>query len=177
MSVKLGEDAALAASLFRQFRRFVAGVDRASFVAVAAAMAGMAGLVAMQVFFRYALSNSIDWAEEVARLFFVWAMFLAIPHGVRSGVHVGIDVLVAQFPVVVQTLLFRIMAVLGAVLMAVIFWFSVQVTAGKWQELMPTIDVTAAVYYIAVLIAAGHTLLHLGVLAWGGPRAWEEVDG
>lgn len=177
MTTETGGDAASAAPLFCRFRAFVASVDRASFVVVAAAMAGMAGLVAMQVFFRYALSNSIDWAEEVARLFFVWAIFMAIPHGIRRGVHVGIDVLVGLFPPSVQSALFRVTAMLGGVLMAIVFYYSVLVTQGKWEELMPTIDVTASVYYIAVLIASAHALLHLGVLVWGGPRAWEDIDG
>ena len=42
---------------------------------------------------------------------------------------------------------------------------------------MPTINVTSAVYYIAVLVAAGHSLLHLLLLAWGGAKTWASIDG
>ena len=36
-------------------------------------------LVVFQVLTRYLFSYSIAWADEVSRLTFVWAMFLAIP--------------------------------------------------------------------------------------------------
>ena len=48
-------------------------------------------LVVFQVLTRYLFSYSIAWADEVSRLTFVWAMFLAIPHGLKAGVYVGID--------------------------------------------------------------------------------------
>lgn len=159
------------------FTRLRAAVDRLDCVtkyAVIGAMAVMTILVVTQVIFRYAFSSAIDWSEEVARLAFVWAMFLAIPHGIRRGVHVGIDALVVRFSQSVQDLLFRMTALLGAGLMAVIFWFAWDVTLYTWPEMMPTLNLTAAVYYVAVLFAAIHSLLHLALLAWGGSTTWEE---
>jgi len=164
---------AAAGPLFFRCRDALEEIDRASYVLVVAAMGGMAVLVSMQVFFRYALASLIDWADEVSRLFFVWAMFLAIPHGIRFGVHVGIDVAVRRFGVATQALLFRAMAACSGVLMVVVFVYATQVVGEKWQELMPTINITAAVYYLAVLICAGHAALHLAILAWGGPRTWD----
>lgn len=161
-----------AGSLLDRARAAVARIDRVSFWLIVGAMGGMAGLVSLQVFMRYALASSIDWAEEVSRLFFVWTMFLAIPHGVRAGVHVGIDVLVLQFPENLQERLFRVMAGLGSLLMLVVFGYALIVVRQTWQELMPTVNVTAAVYYIAVLISAGHAFLHLALLGWGGSKIW-----
>jgi TRAP-type C4-dicarboxylate transport system permease small subunit len=113
----------------------------------------------------------------MSRLAFVWTIFLALPHGVRFGIHVGIDVVVNKFSARLQDLMFRLSALLGAVLMIVVFHFGLQVTQDGWAELMPTINVTSAVYYIAVLIAAGHSLLHLLLLAWGGAKTWASIDG
>lgn len=151
-------------------------VDRVSFVVIVAAMGAMAILVAAQVFFRYALSSSIDSADELSRLLFVWAMFLAIPHGIPRGIHVGVDILVALLPGRLRSVLFRLTSALGAVLMAAVLWAAVIVTGDKWQELMPTIDVTAAVYYMAVVLSAGHSLLHLLLLAMAGEPDREGVE-
>lgn len=164
---------ASAGRLFSRLRAGLMALDAVSRWAVIGAMAVMAALVIGQVFFRYALSNSLDWAEEVARLAFVWAIFLAIPHGIRRGIHVGIDVVVLLLPDGARTALFRLGAVFGAVLMAVVLVYGWQVTLDTWSELMPTVDVTSAVYYIAVLVAAGHSLAHLLLLAWGGPGTWD----
>ncbi|EPX79413.1 Tripartite ATP-independent periplasmic transporter, DctQ component [Litoreibacter arenae DSM 19593] len=149
-------------------------IDRSTLFLVVGAMAAMAILVVGQVIFRYVFNSAIDWAEEVARLAFVWAMFLAIPHGIRRGVHVGIDALVVRFSQGLQDRLFRLSALIGAALMAVIFAYAWQVTVYTWPELMPTLNLTAAVYYIAILIAAVHSVLHLLLLAWGGRSTWEE---
>ncbi|KKL47458.1 hypothetical protein LCGC14_2335330, partial [marine sediment metagenome] len=153
-----------ASRLLIGLRGAVERLDRVSRIVVIAAMAVMTGLVVSQVVARYAFSSALDWSEEVARLAFVWTMFLAIPHGIRHGVHVGIDALVVKLPARTQAMLFRVTAVFGAVLMAAVFWFGLQVTVSTWPELMPTLPVTAAVYYVAILISAGHSLLHLVVL-------------
>lgn len=159
---------------FQRARAGLDRLDRSTLFMVIAAMAIMTVLVVGQVVFRYVFSSAIDWAEEVARLAFVWAMFLAIPHGIRKGVHVGIDALVIRFSEGLQDRLFRLSALIGAALMLVIFWYAWQVTAYTWPDKMPTLNLTAAIYYIAILIAAIHSMLHLILLVWGGPSTWEE---
>ena len=154
-------------------RRALDKLDAVSRWVIIAAMAAMTILIVTQVFFRYMLSNSIDWAEESARITFVWAIFLAIPHGIRRGIHVGIDVVVNLLPSDWQDRLFRLSAILGIVLMAVVLVFAVRVTGDTWNTRLPTIDLTSAIYYIAVLIAAGHSILHLTLLGWGGSSTWQ----
>jgi len=170
------EPALAAGSIFKLLINLVRGIDSLSFWAVVICMALMAALVSAQVFFRYILSSSIDSADELSRLFFVWAMFLAIPHGIKSGVHIGIDVIVRRLAENIRTQLSRLMSLAGAMLMGLVFVVTISVIGDKWQELMPTMDITAAVYYIAVLIATGHAFLHLLVLAWGGPEIWQEIE-
>lgn len=145
-------------------RHFLHGLvlfDRTSYYAILVVMSMMTLFVSAQVFTRYALSSSIDSADELSRLFFVWAIFLAIPHGIKVGIHVGIDALVSHFPMGLQQRLDQLMAWIGAAMMAALFWISLGAVASKWQELMPTLPVTAAVFYLPVLICAGHSCLHL----------------
>ncbi len=158
--------------VFLAARAWLARLDAVTRWLVIGAMAVMTALVVAQVVFRYAFSSSIDWSEETARLAFVWAMFLALPHGIRAGVHVGIDALVVTLPQRAQDLIFRVTAFMGAALMAAIFWFATEVAIYTWPELMPTLNMTAAVYYIAVLVAAAHSILHLVLLGWGGAETW-----
>src|SRR5690606_1745916 len=101
---------------------------------------------------------------------FIWAMFLAIPHGIKYGVHVGIDLFIMPLSAAKKNLLFRIMSAAGTILMAAVFYASYIAVIDKWQELMPTLPVTAAVYYIPVLICAAHSFVHLLYLVWLGQR-------
>jgi TRAP-type C4-dicarboxylate transport system permease small subunit len=159
---------------FLLLMKLVRKIDYASFGAIVFCMGAMTLLVSTQVFLRYVLSSSIDSADELSRLFFVWAIFLAIPHGLKSGIHVGIDVLVCRFNQSLQTQISRLMSFSSAGLMGLVFVITIFVVGDKWQEQMPTLGITAAVYYIAVLIATFHTFLHLVLLAWGGPTIWAE---
>lgn len=54
---------------------------------------GMALLVAVQVFFRYALNHSIFWSEELARFLLVWLTFLGASVVYRRGAHASVDFL------------------------------------------------------------------------------------
>ena len=161
---------------FLAYRSLVAGIDRVSRIVVIAALAVMTAIVSVQVLLRYGFNYSIDSADELARLFFVWSMFLGIPHGIRYGVHVGIDILTALLPKLVQDGLFRIMCGVSAILMGIVTVATVYVAADTWDELMPTVNVTAAVFYIAVLAATVHAILHLLVLIWGGVHSWHDID-
>jgi TRAP-type C4-dicarboxylate transport system permease small subunit len=53
----------------------------------------MALLVAVQVFFRYILNQSLFWSEEMARYFLVWLTFLGATAAYYRHAHPGVDVL------------------------------------------------------------------------------------
>jgi len=161
---------------WRAARAALLGLDRVSRWVLIACMGVMTLIVSAQVFYRYVLGSSIDSADELSRLMFVWVIFLAIPHGLKHGVHVGIDIVVMKLPEHVRTRLFQLMAACTALLMAAIFQAAWVATLDKWQELMPTLPVTAAVYYIPVLICAAHGFLHAVLLTRFGPRLWEDVQ-
>ncbi|MGB3836932.1 TRAP transporter small permease [Castellaniella sp.] len=147
-------------------------LDQLSVAGIVLTMAGMTIIVTLQVVWRHILNSSIDSADELSRLLFVWAMFLAIPQGIKYGVHVGIDLLVSALSPSVKEILFRLMSLAAAVLMAAVAIAAWDATLGKWQALMPTLPISAAVFYIAVLVCAVHSVLHLILFTWGGSRIW-----
>lgn len=146
--------------LFDRFRAALDLWDLASRWLIVASLGTMTVLVSLQVFFRYVLGSSIDWADECSRLLFVWSMFLAIPHGVRTGVHVGIDLLVKRFPPIVRTALFRCCAALSMALFGLVFAQSLRAAHAALGEMMPTLEITAAVFYLPVTLAMAHGALH-----------------
>ena len=160
---------------FGALKRLVGVVDATTYWGIVAVMGLMATIVSLQVFWRYVLGSSIDSADELSRLFFIWAIFLAIPHGVKHGVHVGIDLFVMLMPVGMREMLFRAMAAISTLLMLMVTLGAWVATIDRWSEQMPTLAITSSVYYIAVLICGLHAFLHLALLAWGGSRTWEEI--
>ena len=50
------------------------------------------------VFSRYVIRSTFTWYDEIARLLFVWIVFLGAAVGVRRGAHFRLHLLVDRFP-------------------------------------------------------------------------------
>lgn len=142
-------------------RRALAAIDRVVATVIIAIMACMVVVVSLQVLLRYAFNTSIDWADDIGRLLFVWGIFLTIPLGIREGIHIGIELVVKLFSPAVQRTLVRIMGTLTTVMMAIVCYQAIMVTIDQWDEQLPTLDVTVAIFMIPVAIGAAHSVLHL----------------
>lgn len=146
-------------------------IDTVSRWSIVGLMGLMILVVSAQVALRYGLAMSMDFAEELSRLCFVWAVFLAIPHGVPRAGHVGIDLVIARVPPALQMGLLRAIALASALLMSVVGWFSAVAAADTWDQLMPTLDLSSGWFYIAVCVGAAHSTLHLIMAALSPDRA------
>jgi TRAP-type C4-dicarboxylate transport system permease small subunit len=146
-------------------------LDHAIMALLLVAVGAMVGVVSAQVVLRYGFNLSIDWADEISRLAFVWSIFLAIPLGVRQGAHIGIDIVVQKLPLPVQAGLRRVAAVLSAAMMAMIAWASLGVAREQWDELMATLDWSVGWFIVPVGAGALLSALHLLRIAVEGPPA------
>ena len=68
----------------------------------------------IQVIARYILLISTPWTEELARLFFVWAVFLGAAIGVKRNLHTRVDFLFVRLPPRAAALLLSVMDLLLA---------------------------------------------------------------
>lgn len=84
----------------------------------------MALLVAVQVFCRYVLNQSLFWSEELARYFLVWLTFLGASAAYYKGAHPGVDILYNRMTPVVR----RVSAVL--IHLSAIALFAVMIVYG-----------------------------------------------
>lgn len=151
--------------------RVLDALDRAVVAALLLAVAVMVVVVSAQVALRYGLNRSIDWADEISRLAFVWSIFLGIPLGVRHGSHIGIDLLVDRFPARLRALLKRGGALVCAAMMLLIGWASFIVAREQWGELMATVDYSVGWFTVPVGIGALLSALHLVRIAFVGEPA------
>lgn len=151
--------------------RVLGWLDHAIMGLLLIAVATMVGVVSAQVALRYGFNQSIDWADEVSRLAFVWSIFLAIPLGVRQGAHIGIDIIVNKLPAVVQASLRRLAAALSAAMMLAIAWAALGVAREQWDELMATLDWSVGWFIVPVGLGAMLSGLHLVRIVVQGPPA------
>lgn len=145
----------------RPMAHVIAALDVSVGWALVAMITVMVAVVSAQVALRYMANSSIDWADELARLCFVWSIFLAIPLGIKGGAHIGIEMVAARLPVRVRGALARVVAVLGACLLLLVAWESAVIAWDQWDELMASMSASAAWFLVPLVIAGVHGALHL----------------
>ncbi|RXJ74192.1 TRAP transporter permease DctQ [Veronia nyctiphanis] len=143
------------------FENVLSRIDAVARSVLLTCMVVMISVVASQVFMRYVLNSSIDWADEVSRMAFVWSIFIAIPLGVREGAHVGIDILTNRLPKQLARATARVMLSLAFVLMCVVTYESIHVATQTWSERLGAIDISSSYFFVAVIVGSAHTGLHL----------------
>lgn len=67
-------------------------------VLLAGALAAMAVIMGVQVFFRYVLGASLSWSEELTRYLFIWAGFLSVSYCTKKCISIKIEQFVSLFP-------------------------------------------------------------------------------
>jgi TRAP-type C4-dicarboxylate transport system permease small subunit len=147
----------------------LATLDAAVAWVLCVAMAVMVAVVGGQVALRYGFNSSIDWADEIARLTFVWSIFLAIALGIKTGSHIGIEVLVARLPTALRGALARLVALVCAAALALVAWQSVVVAHDQWDELMGAVNVSSGWFLVPLVIGGTHGALHLLWIVLNGP--------
>jgi C4-dicarboxylate transporter DctQ subunit len=65
---------------------------------VASLLALMTVITCVNVFFRYVLGASIDWAFEFTTFLFAALIFIGAAWGVKLGAHIGVDAVVKLMP-------------------------------------------------------------------------------
>lgn len=55
-------------------------------------------VMGLQVFMRYVMNNSLSWAEEISRYFFIWFTFLGVSYSVKNEKHIRVDILKNYIP-------------------------------------------------------------------------------
>jgi TRAP-type C4-dicarboxylate transport system permease small subunit len=146
------------------YDRALATVDTVSSWVVMTAMAVLTVVVTVQVFFRYVLNESLDWGWDVPRLCFIVALLLAIPLALARNLHVGVELLSEVIDVRWRRIIYRFNAVLMTALMLVVAYYAVVLGRATWDQRMPGLDVSVGYFYLALLVAAVHSVLHL--LRW-----------
>ena len=149
--------------------RVLGSLDQAAKIVIIVTMGAMVAIVSAEVFCRYVLRSSIGWADEVSRLAFVASMFLAIPLGIRTQSHIGIELLTARLPELLRGALVRFIAVVSAALMLLVAWQAMRVAADQWDEKMASLELSAGLFLVPVAFGGLHAALHLLRIAAFGP--------
>ncbi|MDR3114816.1 MAG: TRAP transporter small permease [Treponema sp.] len=94
-------------------------------ILIAFFLAVMIILVFMNVLFRYLFSKGFAWSEEIARLCFIYLVYLGSIGAMRDNQHLIIDSILSRVPVIAQRIIYFLVQ-------AGVIWLMVILTQGSW---------------------------------------------
>jgi TRAP-type C4-dicarboxylate transport system permease small subunit len=143
------------------FEKFAERVTDFTRVLVGCFAGIMTLVVTLEVILRYGFGRSLFFSEELSRLTFVWAGFLATSLALRKGVHASVSLLVDCFPKTPKkiTMLFAHAVVLFFLLF--IFFASLTVLPHQWVQFTPTMEIRMFWFYLSIPVGVGLMIIQL----------------
>lgn len=133
--------------------------------------------VFLGVFSRYVLARTFTWYDEIARLLFVWIVFLGAAVGVKRGVHFRLHLVVDRFPPALQraTVIFGVLVVMG------FGWILIQqgwklVELGRFQQ-TPVMGLSKQYIYASVPVGGVLVILFSLTHLWRALRGLPATGG
>lgn len=124
---------------------------------MALALSIMVVLVFGNVVLRYGFGSGIAWAEEIARLMFVWLIFLGAVLALRHHAHLGVELVQAKLPPKLR----RACAVISHLLILYGLWLFL---SGSWTQTKIGMTTYSTVLGYPTALMAGSGLLCAGTM-------------
>ncbi len=120
----------------------------------------MAVIVAVQVFFRYVLNQSLFWSEELARFMLVWLTFLGASVAYHRGVHPGIDMLYTRLPAAWQRLTAVFVHLVSIAFFVVMIVYGVQFSYFVRLQISPALYLPKWIIFAIIPVSGVILLMH-----------------
>lgn len=113
-------------------------------------------MVGVAVFFRYVLNSGISWSDEVARILFVWLVFIGAYIAFKNKSHATVNVLVNKLPSRLKRYHGLFVALLEGAFMATITWYGVVqvLNTDKYGQVTPGLGVPMSWFYVVIPVTA-----------------------
>lgn len=121
----------------------------------------MAGVVTLQVFFRYVLGDPLTWTEELSRFLFVWLIAFAAGYSVSTREHIKVELIVDLLPKKVQKILDVIMSILPLGVFVYLIPTCVQFMIQQNRLKSTALRLPYSYVYGAVVVASVLLVIHL----------------
>lgn len=91
------------------------------------------GMILWEVFFRYVFTSPTIWAEELARFFQIWALYIAAASVLRDGSMIRIGLLIDRLGPSWRTVAEIFSLVVVAAFSGVACWYGAKIALDSWE--------------------------------------------
>ena len=130
-------------------------------------------LLFINVVLRYVFDTGWVWVLETVQYLFAWVVLIGAAHGVKSGIHLGIDLLTTRFSPAVQRRLALLALAVCLAFAIPVLWLSVKYTYKVWQwgDLTLDLQIPQWIPYLAIPVGMSlmtYRLFQVGIKIWRG---------
>lgn len=136
------------------------GQDRLWFVLVripelitALIVAVLVVFLSLSVIGRYVFDIGIAWSDELARMLFVWVVFLGFAVAIRHRGNIGVELLVDRLPRPIRRRIILMQDVVVLVFSLFFTWEAAVTMRFSLLQRLPVLQITIAWLYAAVVVA------------------------
>ncbi len=115
----------------------------------------------------YLISLNFSWAQEVTIFLFIWMAKFGAAYGVRSGIHVGVDVLVNRLSPQYQKLCVLISVLAGALFTGIIAYLGGEMTINSYKGQMTSEAIELPLWIVYLVIPIASSLMSFRFLQVG----------
>lgn len=149
----------------KSIKAVIAGMDRAILLlnaqAVALSLAFMTVVVIALVLGRNLFGLAFFWGEELARYAMIYMAFLGGAVAIRADQNPKLTVFTSMFPEVLRRYLSRVIALLMAVTLIVLFFQGLDIALNEGRMKTPALRINFFWVFLAVPIGAAAMLIQL----------------
>jgi TRAP-type C4-dicarboxylate transport system permease small subunit len=157
-----------AATMLARFHGLVTDIG---YVLAGFCLVGMGGLYCMEVVLRYFVNRPTSWSLDTVSFLMLIMMFLAVPHAVRSGMHIAVALLADLLPGQAGRIAV-VMNLIGLILCTFIAYLSLGENIAQYTDLIETNrNLVLPKWWLTVFITYGFAnsaLWYLRLLLNGG---------
>ena len=123
-------------------------------------LAAMSVIIFANVGLRYLTSQSIEWAEEVARHLMIWLTFIGCGPVLRYGGHIAIENLQDALPKSLAVALRVFIAVLLLCFFGFFVYFGLEYMERTQYQSTPATQISFAIIYAALPVGMAMSIVH-----------------
>lgn len=109
-------------------------------------------IMSLQIVFRFFFQSPFMWAEEIARLLFVWIVYLGVPVAIKRHANIAVDYFIQYLPKQFNRRLKVILYIIAATFSLIIAYLGMLMINQNMHMSIRTLPISQAIWYIPIML-------------------------
>lgn len=125
-------------------------------------------LLFTNVVLRYVFDTGMSWVLETVQYLFAWVVLIGAAHGVKMGIHLGIDLVIEKLSVSLRKKVVLLAVLCCLVFVAIVDYQSIRyiVKIYQWGDLTEDLQIPQWLPYLALPVGLSLMFYHFLVVGW-----------